>query len=167
MLRNLIAFPLLALVVIVQSAVVSQMTLLAGYADLMLVVLAAWALKADASSAWVWAILGGFMVSFVSGLPWLVPMTGYFFVVLLAQLFKQRVWQAPLLAMFSVIFLGTLTMNFLAILVLNLLGTPLPLGDSLGLVVLPQVLLNLLFSIPVYAIVRDLAQWVSPIKEVE
>ena len=153
MLRNLISFPLLAIVVIVQSAVVSQMTLLAGYADLMLVVLAAWTLKADATSAWVWAFLGGIMVSIVSGMPWPIPMAGYLLVVMLAQLFKQRVWQAPLLAMFSVIFLGTLVMDALTLLGLNLLGTPLPLGDSLGLVVLPQVLLNLLFSIPVYAIV--------------
>jgi rod shape-determining protein MreD len=167
MLRNLIAFPLLALVVIVQSAIVSQMTLLSSYADLMLVVLAAWALKADASSAWLWAILGGIMVSFVSAMPWPVAMTGYLFVVLLAQLFKQRVWQAPLLAMFSVIFLGTLSMDILALLMLNLLGTPLPLGDTLGLVVLPRVLLNLLFSVPVYAVVRDLAHWASPVKEVE
>lgn len=155
------------MVVIVQSAVVSQMTLLSGYADLMLVVLAAWALKADASSAWLWAILGGIMVSFVSGMPWPIPMIGYVLVVLLAQLFKQRVWQAPLLAMFSVIFLGTLAMNFIAIVILNLIGTSLPLGDSLGLVVLPNVLLNLLFSIPVYAVVRDLAEWVNPVKEVE
>jgi hypothetical protein len=167
MIRNLIAFPLLALVVIVQTAVVSQMTLLAGYADLMLVVLAAWALKADASSTWIWAISGGIMVSFVSGIPWFIPMAGYMFMVLLAQLLKNRVWQAPLLAMFSVIFLGTLSMNAFALLVLNLLGTPLPLGESLGMVVLPQVLLNLLLSIPVYAVVRDLAQWVSPAVEVE
>jgi rod shape-determining protein MreD len=167
MFRNLIAFPLLALVVIVQSAVVSQMTLLAGYADLMLVVLAAWALKADASSAWIWAILGGIMVSFVSGVPWPAPMIGYMFVALLAQLLKQRVWQAPMLAMFSVIFLGTISMDILTLVVLNLLGIPLPIGDALGLIVLPRVLLNLLFSIPVYAVVRDLAQWVSPVPEVE
>jgi rod shape-determining protein MreD len=133
----------------------------------MLVILAAWALKADASSAWLWAILGGIMVSFVSGIPWPVAVIGYLIVALLAQILRQRVWQAPLLAMFSVIFLGTLAMNFLAILVLNLLGTPLPLGDSLGLVVLPSILLNLLFSIPVYAVVRDLAQWVSPAQELE
>jgi biotin transporter BioY len=94
-------------------------------------------------------------------------MAGYLFVVVLAQLLKQRVWQAPLLAMFSVIFLGTLSMDTLTLLVLNLFGTPLPLGDSLGLVVLPRVLLNLLISIPVYAVLRDLAQWVSPVKEVE
>jgi rod shape-determining protein MreD len=167
MLRNLIAFPLLALVVILQSAVISRMTLLSGYADLMLIFLAAWALKADAPSAWLWAILGGAMVSFVSGMPWIVEMAGYMFVVLLAQILRQRVWQAPLLAMFSVIFLGTLSMDLLALLVLNLLGTPLPFGDSLGLIVLPSVLLNLLFSIPVYAVIRDLAQWVSPVAEVE
>jgi rod shape-determining protein MreD len=167
MLRNLIAFPLLALVVIVQSAVISRMTLLAGYADLMLIVVAAWALKADAVSALLWAILGGLMVSFVSGLPWLVALSGYLFVVLLAQLLRQRVWQAPLLAMFSVTFLGTLTMDILVLIVLNLLGTPLPISDSLGLIVLPSMLLNLLFAIPIYVMMRDLAQWVSPIQEVE
>jgi hypothetical protein len=167
MIRNLIAFPVLALVIIVQSAVISQMTLLSGYADLMLIVLAAWALKADAASAWLWAILGGLLVSFVSAMPWFVVIVGYLFVVLLAQVLRQRVWQAPLLAMFSVIFLGTVSMASIALLVLNLLGTPLPIRDSLGLIVLPSVLLNLLFSIPVYAVIRDLAQWVSPVQEVE
>ena len=58
-------------------------------------------------------------------------------------------------------------MNLLALIGLNLLGTPLPFGDSLGLIVLPSILLNLLFSIPVYAVIRDLAQWVSPVQEVE
>ncbi|MFL7868762.1 MAG: hypothetical protein AB8I58_08040 [Anaerolineales bacterium] len=167
MFRNLIAFPLLALVVIVQSAVVSHMTLLAGYADLMLVVLAAWALKAEASSAWLWALLGGVMVSFVSGLPWLIIIFGYLFVVLLAQLLRRRVWQAPLLAMFSVTFIGTLIMDLFTLIMLNVLGTPLPIGDSLGLIVLPSMLLNLLFAVPVYVMIRDLAQWVSPVEEVE
>lgn len=167
MFRSLIAFPLLALVVILQSTVVSQITLLAGYADLMLVVLAAWALKVDASIAWLWAISGGVMVSFVSGMPWPVTLIGYLFVVLLAQLLRKRIWQTPLLAAFSVIFVGTVSMNGLALIVLNLSGTPLPIGDSLGLVLLPSVLLNLLFAVPVYVMMRDLAQWVNPSQEDE
>ena len=165
--RNLIAFPLLALVVIVQTTVISRMSLLSGYADLMLVVLAALALKADASIAWLWAILGGVMISFVSNMPWPVPIIGYLFVVLLAQLLRRRIWQAPLLAVFSVVFIGALSMNVLALILLNLLGTPLPLGDSLGLIVLPSILLNLLFAVPVYLIMRDIANWVSPTQEVE
>ena len=167
MLRNLIAFPLLALVVILQSAIISKVTLLSGYADLMLIVLSAWALKADALTAWLWAVLGGTLISFVSAVPWPIIFVGYLFVVLLAQLLKQRVWQAPLLAMFSVVFVGTLVMNLLTLLTLNLLGHPLPIGDSIGLIALPVVLLNLLFSIPVYVIVRDLARWFSPEQEME
>lgn len=167
MYRNLVAFPLLALVVIVQTTIISRMVLLSGYGDLMLVVLAAWALKADVSTTWLWAILGGVMISFVSSVPWPIPITGYLFVVILAQLLRRRVWQAPLLALFSVIFTGTLSMNGLTIFLLNFLGTPLPIGDSLGLIVLPSTMLNLLFAVPVYFIMRDIAMWVSPAPEVE
>ena len=167
MIRNLIGFPLLALVVILQSAVISQITLLAGYADLVLVVLAAWALHVESSSAWQWAVLCGAMVSFVSKLPWPVVFSGYLLVVFLAQNLRRRVWQAPLLAMFSITFLSSLAMGILASLSLSLLGQALPFGDSLGLVILPSILLNLLVSIPVYAIIRDLAQWVNPELEME
>ena len=167
MFRNLIGFPLLALVVILQSAVISQITLLAGYADLALVVLAAWALHVESTDAWQWALLCGAMVSFVSKLPWPVTFVGYLFVVLIAQLLRSRVWQAPLLAMFSVVFLGTSFMGLLALVVLNVLGGSYPLSDTVGLIVLPSILLNLLVSIPVYTMVRDLAHWVAPAPEVE
>jgi len=167
MFRNLIGFPLLALVVILQSAVISQITLLSGYADLVLVVLAAWALHVESASAWQWAILCGAMVSFVSKVPWPVTFAGYLFVVFLAQMLRHRVWQAPILAMFSVVFLGSLSIDVLALVVLNALGVPLPFGDSLGLIILPSILLNLLLSIPIYAMIRDLARWVAPRSEVE
>jgi len=167
MLRVLVAFPLLTLVVILQSAVISRITLLSGCADLVLIVLAAWSLKADAATAWLWAIFVCVMVSFVSAMPWPVVFSGYLIVVLLAQLLRKRVWQAPLLAMFSVIFIGTIVMEVLTLMVLNLLGIPLPFGNSFGLIVLPSVLLNMLFAIPVYVIVRDLAQWLIPEQKVE
>lgn len=167
MFRNLIGFPLLALVVILQSAVISQITLLAGYADLALVVLAAWALHVKPANAWQWAFLCGAFVSFVSKLPWPVTFLGYLFVVLIAQILRRRVWQAPLLAMFSVVFLGTLLMGILALLFLNILGGSYPIGDTIGLIILPNILLNLLVSIPVYAMIRDLANWVTPAPEVE
>jgi len=40
-------------------------------------------------------------------------------------------------------------------------------GDVLGLLTLPGVLLNMLIAIPVYAVMRDLARWVYPNPEVE
>ena len=164
--RNLIAAPVILLAVILQSAVISRVTLLSGIADLPLVMLAAWSLREEVDTAWHWAAATGLLVGFVSGIPWFVPVLGYLTVVLLAQILQGRVWQAPLLAMFVVSFLGTIVMNLLSLFTLRLSGVPLPLADTLGLVTLPSVLLNMLLAIPVFAVIRDLARWVYPTPEI-
>ena len=160
--RNIIAFPLLALAVILQSSIVSQIKLLSGYADLPLIILAAWALQERVKSAWHWAVLGCGMIGLISKLPWPVFVIGYFTVVFLAQALQRRVWQAPLLAMFSVTLLGTLFMHILSYVILRVLGTPLSIGVVLESITLPSLLLNMLFSIPIYTFMRDLARWVYP-----
>jgi len=87
---------------------------------------------------------------------------GYFSVVYMAQLFQRRVWQAPLLAMFAVTFAGTVWMHLLSFLCAALFGESLPIGEVLSLITLPSLLLNMLFAIPIYAWMRDLAHWVYP-----
>jgi cell shape-determining protein MreD len=87
------------------------------------------------------------------------------FVVYLARLLQRRVWQAPMLAMFSVTFAGTLFTQLLAYGYLTFSGASIPLSDSVGVVTLPSLLLNMLFAIPVHALMRDLARWVYPLKE--
>lgn len=165
--RNLIAAPVIVLAVILQSAMISRIYLLSGVADLPLVMLTAWALQEDVDSAWHWAAAMGLMVGFVSGIPWFVPIIGYLMIVALAQALQKRVWQAPLLAMFTVTFLGTIIINLLSFAVLRVSGVVMPIEDVLGLLILPGVLLNMLLAIPVYAVMRDLARWVYPTPEVE
>lgn len=165
--RNLIAVPVIIMAVILQSAVISRITLLSGFADLTLVMLAAWALQEEVDSAWHWAVATGMLVGFVSGILWIVPVISYVVVVALANILQRRVWQAPLLAMFSVTFLGTIFSSLLSLVVLRFSGVPLVIGDTLGLLVLPGVLLNMLFAIPVFAVMRDLARWTYPTAEVE
>jgi rod shape-determining protein MreD len=165
--RNLVAVPVILLSVILQSAVISRVYLLSGIADLPLVMLAAWSLQEEVDSAWHWAAATGLLVGFVSGIPWVVPLAGYIAIVLVAQIFQRRVWQAPLLAMFSITFLGTIIVSFLSLAVLRFAGVPLQISDVLGLLTLPSVLLNMLLAIPVYAVMRDLARWVYPSPEVE
>ena len=154
MIRIFIAFPVLILVVILQSSVISQITLLKGYGDLMLVVLAAWGLQARISSPWIWAVLGGLLVGFVSKAPWPILLTGYVFVSLLAQLLQRRVWQAPLLAMFSVTFLGTVVLNLLLLVNFQIFGPSLKFNEALGLIILPNLLINLLIALPVFYLCR-------------
>ena len=165
--RNLIALPVILLAVMLQTAIVSRIYLLSGIADLPLVMLAAWALQKEVETAWHWALATGLLVGFVSALPMLAPILGYFAVVVLAQILQGRVWQAPLLAMFSVTFFGSAIASILTFSVLSLSGVTLPMGDVLGMLTLPSVLLNMLLAIPVYAIMRDLARWVYPTLEVE
>src|SRR5262245_909435 len=102
--RNLIAVPVIVLAVMLQSTVIGSIKLLTGFADLPLVMLAAWALQEDVDTAWQWAVATGALVGFLSGMHWLVPVVSYLVVVSLAQMFQRRVWQAPLLAMFGVTF---------------------------------------------------------------
>jgi hypothetical protein len=165
--RNLIAVPVILLVVTLQSAIVSRVTLLSGIADLPLVMLAAWAMQEEVETAWHWAIAAGVLVGFVSGLSWLVPVLSYLLVIALAQVLQRRVWQAPLLAMFSITFLGTIGLSFFSLVVLRFSGIALPVVDVFGLVTLPGILLNMLLAIPMYAVMRDLARWVYPALEVE
>ena len=165
--RNLIAIPVIVLAVILQSAVVSRLTLLSGFGDLPLVMLAAWALQDEVDNAWHWAVATGVLVGFVSGINWVVYVVGYVAVVALAKALRMRVWQAPLLAMFSVTFLGTILSNLLSLAVLRVTGVSISLQDAFGLLTLPCVLLNLLLAIPVYAVMRDFAHWSYPTPEVE
>jgi rod shape-determining protein MreD len=165
--RQIVAFPLLALSVILQSAIVSRISLLAGYADLVLVIVIAWALQERVTTAWHWAFTAGAMIAVVSGMPWIVSLTGYLVAVLLAQTLQKRIWQAPLIAMFTVTFFASLFLYSLSFVVLSVLGTPLPFGDTFSLIILPSVLLNMLLAIPIFWVMRDLARWVHPVEEEE
>jgi hypothetical protein len=163
--RNLVGIPLLLLAIILQSAIVPAFTLLAGYADLVLVLLAAWALQEGVTTALQWALLGALLTGLVSHLPWFIYLAGYLGVVLLARLLQRRVWQVPLLAMFTVTFLGTMFIHLLTYAYLQFNGGALSFNDAMGLVTLPSLLLNLLIAIPTFGIMRDLARWVFPVPE--
>lgn len=163
--RNLIAFPFLGLAVILQSSVVSQVQLLAGYADIPLVLLSAWALQDRVDSAWHWGAVTALLVGYVSSMSPVVTVIGYMTVVFLARALQRRVWQALLLAMFSVVFLGTLIFHSLSFAALTLSGISFSIGDAARLVTLPSLLLNMLLSVPLYAFMRDLSYWVYPVEE--
>ena len=160
--RNAIALPLLGLAVIVQSSIVGLFPLLGGTADVVLVLLTAWALQQAVSTGFHWAFLASVFMSLVSSLPWFVYFAAYGGLVLLAMVLQQRVWQVPMLAMFIVTFLGTALLHSLTLLYLYLSGSVVAVADALGVITLPSVLLNMLIAIPLYGLMRDLAGWVFP-----
>jgi biotin transporter BioY len=111
---------------------------------------------------WEWVVIAGLMASFVSGLPPLLPLVGYLVAAGLAYWLKKRIWQTPVLAMLFSTFLGTVVVQSLSLITLIIMGTEISIPIGYSLVILPSVFLNLLFSIPVYTLVTDLANWVYP-----
>jgi len=163
----LLSIPILFFVLMLQTTIVSTLPLLHGYADLILLVLVAWSLQERVQFSWVWSLVAGLMVGYVSALPMFVPVAGYLFVTIACRLLLRRVWQSPILVMFIVTFVGSLVTQFLALIVLIVLGySNLPIVESVNQIILPGTLFNLLLALPVYAITADMAQWVYP-EEVE
>jgi hypothetical protein len=161
-----IAFPILGLLVILQSAIVTQVPLLHGSADLILLALIAWGVQPRVTTSWHWTIIGAFLLSIVTALPLISVLFSYILVTGLTLLLRNRIWQWPLLVMLTVTFLGTLITHLLTIATLRITGTNIPLAASFNLITLPSALLNLLLAVPMYALIGDLASWVYP-EEIE
>jgi len=157
-----IALPILSILLILQSAVFSRIVLLKGTADLILLALIAWALDKRVKTAWHWCIIGGSLVSFVSAIPLAAPLLGYLLAVGIVLMLRQRVWQVPILAMFVATFFGTVIVQLVEFIALRLSGASLPFFQSINLVTLPSIMLNLLLAIPFYALFGDLANWLYP-----
>ena len=147
-----------------QISIASRIMLLSGNVDLLLLVVAAWGLQERVRAAWIWGLVASLLAGLVSGLPWYIYLIAYLSVVGVARMLVHRIWQAPLLAMFAVTFIGTLELLMLTFVQRTIFEAPLAFSDVFSQIVLPTVLLNLLLAIPVHALIRDLAEWLYPEK---
>ena len=160
----LVAVPVLGLALLLQTVIVGRISLLSGNADLMLLVLVAWSLQEQARALWFWALLAALLTSLASAIPWFIYLLSYLLVVLIARALVRRIWQAPLLAVFTITFIGSLLLLSAMYLQRLLLQIPLDFNLVFSQVILPSLLLNLFLSIPVYALLRDLARSVFPVE---
>ncbi|KAF0111442.1 MAG: hypothetical protein FD147_925 [Chloroflexi bacterium] len=159
-----LAFPIIFLLIILQTTIAGQITLLSGSTDLVLLWLSAWAIQGRVKSAWFWAILGGVCVAFISAIPFYIPIISYSATTFFARMINKRVWQSPLLMMFVVTILGSLLLYFSSYAAMTVNGISMSWKTSLIEIIIPSTLLNLFFSIPMYAIVKDTAQWAYPLE---
>jgi hypothetical protein len=151
--------------IMLQTAVFSRLTLLNGAADVILLLLLAWALQKQAKTrdVLVWTAFAAIFVGFISAVPPLLTIMIYVVVVFAARWIQFRIWQGVLLAYFFSVVLATFFQQGLTLVVLRYLnGTPLPLETSFVYVMLPSLVLNLLFAFPIYLLMKDLADWIYP-----
>ena len=111
--------------------------------------------REGAKNAWFWALIAGLFYGFVSKLPFFVPLIIFAFVILGSRYIKSRIWQMPILAYIFLVIISTFLFEILALLSLKFSGSMLPVMESINIIIIPSVLLNLIFAVPVYYIFND------------
>ncbi len=161
-----LSIPILGLLAILQSSIFSQVKLLYGTVDLVLLGLVAWSVQQRVKTAWQWSVVAGMLISLLTAVPLAAVMVGYLLTTGAALFMRRVFWERPLLAMIAATVLGTLIIQTVSIIALRLSGTPIPIIQALNIITLPSALLNLLLAIPIYGLMGDLANWLYP-QEIE
>lgn len=158
----LLAIPILSGLLILQTAVLNQVMLLQGTADLVPLALIAWSLQKRVRTGWIWGIIGALMVGYVSEVPIVVYVLSYLAAVGISLLLRHRIWSVPVLAMLLATFISTLVLHGTTMFALRLMNRPVEFSISVNLITLPGLLLNLLLALPFYLIFKDLAKLLYP-----
>ncbi len=164
MISHLVCALSLVVFYLLQTAIFSQTPLVSGTADLVLLFLAAWSLQEQATNIWLWTVIAGLLISLISAMPLFAPLIGYLGLVGISKFLQKRVWRIPILAMFIIVLLGTLFQHTVYVIVLQIIGAPISWGQSIDVVILPSVLLNLIFTLPIFAIINELVGRIYPLE---
>jgi cell shape-determining protein MreD len=167
MIANYICIPIMFVLSVLQSTVISRITLINGSADVVMLAVAAWGVKEKGYNTFVWALVGGLFISIITAMPFYIPIATYLFVALLAKILFGRIWQSPIFMLIAVVFAGTIFEHFFSLFYLQINGAEAGLLAGLQSFTLPSLLLNFFFLFPMYVLISDLRKWVLPGDEYE
>jgi rod shape-determining protein MreD len=160
----ILSLPVLGLLTIIQSAVISRLPLNRGTADLVLVVLVAIALQKTVTVSWQWSLVGGLFVDFFSGLPFGIFTISYLIATGLALILRDRIWRFSFLMQLLVVLAGTILSHGITYLSLLFQGASLPFVTTLQAVTMPSIILNFMLSLPIFILTRDVIEQFNPVE---
>ncbi len=162
MISYLIGFAGFLVTGMLQLSIVSQVKILSGNADILLLYLIAWCMYDRSKHLWLLVFVMAGLVSSVSAVPAVILMVVYFFVFGVSRMFQKRLMQSPLLGVIVITFAASLLQIVLNLANLFISGVEFNLSTALFEVAFPSLLLNMLLAIPIHAIVREIAQYAFP-----
>ncbi len=158
----IIGIPVIILLVILQSTIVSRINLSFGSADIVLLVLIALGLQVETKLTLLWFAIAGLLLSIISSVPLMYPLIPYIIIAYVIIFVRKRIWKIPMLMMIIFSFLGTIICLSFAFVTINLTSASLPLDSSIVNVLLPSTALNIAIGVPVYLLVKDWSKWLNP-----
>ena len=153
----LLAFPVMILAGVLQVTVFSEIHLINGNINLIMLILIAWSLNENSKYSWVWYIAAGFVMTYLSAM----PLYGYFLifgVIYLIILFlKKWIWQMPITLSLFTTMIGSIIEGGFSIIALLFQESSVNIQTSITTIVIPSMIMNLFASIPIYSIFSDIA----------
>lgn len=160
--NSLIGALLIGGAAILQVTLVGRITLLQGPADVVLLTLIAWNLLEGVRPDWRMGLWAGLILSLSSALPFWVLLLSYGLSAALVQYLRNRVWQIPLLTLFTATVAGTLMVDLSTLAYLWLNANPLDFAQALNFVLLPRIVFNMLLALPVYTLIGEISKLFLP-----
>lgn len=162
----LIGIPLLTLLAILQSVLMSHLELLDGRADLVLLAVISWSLTRRSQEAMVWGVIGGFALDILSGLPFGMNALILLIVTFLISFLEGRFWEAHLLMPLGVMLVASLVYHLLHTFVVMIIVQDLSFVTIFRRVILPSTFLNVILALPASQLASALHSRLFP-QEVE
>ena len=127
-----------------------------GQINLVMLVVLAWSIRAELSSAFVWAFVGGVLIDLYSILPLGTTSAALMIIVYLANGFARQIYRIRVVTVVTMAALATVFMYSYTLIAVMLSGNNYDILMQIRLVLIPTILYNLAAAVPVYALVRVL-----------
>lgn len=150
-----ISFVLLLFALILQVAIFSDIHVLQGSADIVLLFYIAWVSSKKTDNNFLLALIAGFLISFISFIPYWVIIPSYVGIYLLNRQILFRYFDISILRPVVAILISTLGYLSISYVYLWVTGSSISVADAFGMVIVPSMLMNVMFYIPVYAIIKE------------
>ena len=151
----IVGIPLFLFAGLFQVSFLGRITLLNGTPDILMLFMIVWSINDRTEYSWIFVILCGLIMSYISAM----PMNGYLWMYLIIwgiiRFIKTKVWEMPLIIMLFMTIIGTVIIAFGTLGLLFLQNASVNYTDAFKLIITPNLVLNLLFSIPIYAFLND------------
>ncbi len=159
---HLVGIPLLMVLAIVQSAVLTHVGLLDGRPDLVLLAVVGWSLTGRWREAMIWGFAGGLILDLFSGVPFATSAIALVIVASFASLLEGRFWEANFLIPMGVTLAGSFAYHGVILAALLVAGRSIDLELAVTRVILPSAFLNLVFSVPAAQLAGSLQRSLFP-----
>ena len=149
-----LALILLPLAAALQSTWVPLLRIDNGQPDLVLLLVAGWAVRANWREAIFWAFVGGIAADLLSVLPTGTSAIALLLMVFAIRALAEQLYGANALFLVAFVIAGTLLQEGISTVILTLIGFGSDLVQWAELLLLPTLFYNLILTLPVYWLLR-------------